>query len=199
MKDYKKKYNEVLERLKRLIKNDTDHVIYEDDILECVPELRESEDEKIRKDIISLVIKWWKDDGAVEPKFSTQRSMLAWLEKQGEKPADGKKRYFSDICVDADEFRNKIMEFLHKDKSLGLDESFWGKETVEQLKKFTDEGSKKIMEAMRKIVFAREPKYQDLMDEYCEAWKDIKEVSLSEKLAYYIGLLRMYNYLKEGK
>ena len=198
MEDYKEKYEKALEKGREFYAK-LGNTALKKEVEEIFPELAPSESDIIIGALKSGFKTLEKENNLKGLGGIKFERILAWLEKQGEKPADGKKRYFSDICVDADEFRNKIMEFLHKDKSLGLDESFWGKETVEQLKKFTDEGSKKMMEAMRKIVFAREPKYQDLVNEYCEAWKDIKEVPLSEKLAYYIGLLRMYNYLKKGE
>ena len=49
------------------------------------PELKESEDEKIRKDIIVLVKDWW--DRVNKDNISTKEQMIAWLEKQGEQKA----------------------------------------------------------------------------------------------------------------
>lgn len=48
------------------------------------PELRESEDERIRKDIIVLIKDWW--DRVNKDNISTKGQMLAWLEKQGSEP-----------------------------------------------------------------------------------------------------------------
>lgn len=45
--NYEKKYKEALERAKSKIKNDKDHVFYEDDVIEIFSELKESEDERI--------------------------------------------------------------------------------------------------------------------------------------------------------
>ena len=82
--NYEKKYKEALERAKQF--SEKPYLEDSKGIVEYIfPELQESEDERIRKDIISLVIKWWKDDGEVESKFSSKNSMLAWLEKQSEK------------------------------------------------------------------------------------------------------------------
>lgn len=47
------------------------------------PELKESEDERIRKDIISLVNEFWERIGSINPEYSSRSEMLAWLEKQG--------------------------------------------------------------------------------------------------------------------
>ncbi len=40
-------YDEALKRAKSKIKNDKDHVLYEDDVIEIFPELKESEDERM--------------------------------------------------------------------------------------------------------------------------------------------------------
>ena len=82
--DYEKKYKEALERAKDYYEKG--YLMINAALEKMFPELNESEDETIRKDIISLVNKWWKEDGAVEQDFSSQVSMIAWLEKQGEKP-----------------------------------------------------------------------------------------------------------------
>ena len=76
-----RRYDESLERAKSKIKNDKDHVLYEDDIIELFPELAESEDEMIRKEIIAH-IKWCEDSG-----YCAKEEMTRWitfLEKQGE-------------------------------------------------------------------------------------------------------------------
>ena len=85
MEYYRKKYNEVLERLKSLIKNDTDHIIYEDDILERVPELRESEDERMIQYFKDLA-PFDKADELYEKYGFSHKGAIAWLEKQGEQP-----------------------------------------------------------------------------------------------------------------
>ena len=47
-----KAYDEAIEIAKSKIKNDKDHILYEDDITDIFPELKESEDERIRKWLI---------------------------------------------------------------------------------------------------------------------------------------------------
>lgn len=81
-----KAYDEALERAKSKIKNDKDHVLYEDDITEIFPELRESEDERVVKAIINVFFSH-KD---YEVFFGVSvKDILAWLKKQAEqKPAD---------------------------------------------------------------------------------------------------------------
>ena len=73
MKDYEKEYKEALERAKKYrLKED---LIITQDIF---PELKESDDERIKKEIISAIKEDWPG----------HKDWIAWLESQGEKPAD---------------------------------------------------------------------------------------------------------------
>ena len=77
-----KAYDEAIKVAKSKIKNDNDHVLYEKDITDIFPELAESDDERIRKEIIAH-IKWCEDSG-----YCAKEEMTRWitfLEKQGEK------------------------------------------------------------------------------------------------------------------
>lgn len=74
-------YEERLEVAKRLYELSNDE---QKTALECIfPELCESEDEKVREDIISLVNEFWERIGSINPEYSSRSRMLAWLEKQG--------------------------------------------------------------------------------------------------------------------
>ena len=79
--DYEKKYKEALERARQF----SEHPLQEDSdsIVEYIfPELKESEDERIRKEIVRF-IQMEVEDEIVGNKW------LAWLGKQGEqKPAE---------------------------------------------------------------------------------------------------------------
>jgi hypothetical protein len=82
--DYKEKYNAALERARQFI----EHPLQEDsaNIVEYIfPELADSEDERIRKEIIDFL-------ELSHPQFVGKRDhekWIAWLEKQGkQKPAD---------------------------------------------------------------------------------------------------------------
>ena len=86
--DYKKAYQEALERAKYL-KENTDNVGAKDisyTFEYIFPELHENEDEKIRKEIIEFLI-WLKEfrNGGYEPsgKYVIE-DMIAWLEKRGD-------------------------------------------------------------------------------------------------------------------
>lgn len=75
-----KRYDEAIKVAKSKIKNDKDHVLYEDDIIEIFPELKESEDERILKNLKAVVKAYdmWAERGL------DMNDILAWLEKQGE-------------------------------------------------------------------------------------------------------------------
>ncbi len=91
-----KAYDEVLERGRKLKKTcDSTAVIGWCEYL--VPELKESEDEKIRKEIISYI----KSSGVV-----TNKQWIAWLEKQG------KEEYALKSSKDADLY--KFMQYIEK-------------------------------------------------------------------------------------
>ena len=75
-----KAYDEALLRAKSKINNDKDHVLYEDDVIEIFPELKESEDEKIRKDLIQ----WIDEFPDTIWRGHYKKDILAWLKKQGE-------------------------------------------------------------------------------------------------------------------
>ena len=76
-----KRYDEAIERAKAWYKLDNND-LSNDDLETLFPEIRESKDERIRKDIIVLVKDWW--DRVNKDNISTKEQMIAWLEKQGE-------------------------------------------------------------------------------------------------------------------
>ena len=81
-----KAYDEALLIAKPKIKNNKDHVLYENDVIEIFPELKESEDEKIRKDLIQ----WIDEFPDTIWRGHYKKDVIDWLEKQGEqKPAWG--------------------------------------------------------------------------------------------------------------
>lgn len=81
--DYEKKYNEALERAKK-VKHDIENIgcSMAPDMLEVIfPELAESEDERIRKWLIDDIKR--RSIGWTHSEF-TGEQILAWLEKQKE-------------------------------------------------------------------------------------------------------------------
>lgn len=108
--DYKEKYKEALERAKYALTTDMDNsghwaVNY------IFPELKESEDERIRKELIEFI----KSRGGFKQEY------IAWLEKQGEQhsPIDINKAElpFRRLCM-VDEM---VDEFAHTEvKGYGI-------------------------------------------------------------------------------
>ena len=91
--DYEKKYKDVLEKIRK----EYDRIRYLSSteardmyiaLGEIFPELKESEDERIRKNIIS----WLKNAEGQTIPINEYNSAIAWLEKQG-KPKDYHKLY----------------------------------------------------------------------------------------------------------
>lgn len=79
-----KRYDEAIKIAKSKIENNKDHVLYEDDVIEMFPELRESEDEEIRKAMIDF-FKSERQEGITVLHYGVNiERMIAWLEKKGE-------------------------------------------------------------------------------------------------------------------
>ncbi len=76
--DYKEKYEQALERAKVINPGTADYEV----AVKIFPELKESEDEKIRKRLIKIA-KTWKDGGYACGNDDEIDNILAWLEKQG--------------------------------------------------------------------------------------------------------------------
>ena len=88
MDTYEKKFMDFLDKMRGLLDNakKQGHIIVRvEDIENAFPELKESEDERIRKDIIALLHFGLADGSAVAPgRKTTREQAIAWLEKQGE-------------------------------------------------------------------------------------------------------------------
>ena len=95
-----KAYDEAVKAAKSKIKNDKDHVLYENDILDIFPELNESEseDEKIRKAIINFL---HEGNPFKNIKKETRQRWIAWLEKQGEQKSFAKYKVGDTIYYDS--------------------------------------------------------------------------------------------------
>lgn len=87
--NYEKEYNEALKRAKRFYDSNTNEG-YRQIFEEIFPELTENEDERIRKELIELVeeIRSTTYYGRCCYKEIPFKSILAWLEKQGEQTSD---------------------------------------------------------------------------------------------------------------
>lgn len=107
--DCEKKYNEALERARK-IHNDTEFDYEKGMIEEIFPELKESEDERIRKKLIShfkgLLVESSKQEcnDFLNKEF---KEYIAWLEKQEER---------SDTNSNTENDYTKVYEWLKKNK-----------------------------------------------------------------------------------
>ena len=81
--DYEKKYKNALEWARQVMNGETGFIRKE--VEEIFPELAESDDERIRRELIEHVI--WSEDNQDISTDEMER-WLAWLEKQGEKTSD---------------------------------------------------------------------------------------------------------------
>jgi len=86
MEDYKKKYDEKVEKMRDFIKKYDGTIFSKDgemykDLIEAFPELKESEDEKIRKELIQYL----KDYPNLPNGNCCRDDFFSWLEKQSEK------------------------------------------------------------------------------------------------------------------
>lgn len=85
--DYEQKYKEALERAKKL-KENPKAIFFEEENIHVsdyiFPELRESEDERIKKEIMEIIM---PHTCKTEKEFHRRKELCDWLEKQGQKPA----------------------------------------------------------------------------------------------------------------
>jgi phage gp36-like protein len=80
--DYEKKYKEALEWARKVMQGKIGFVL--DEVLEKFPELKESEDERIRMSLIELFKDMEWDDSILHDYNMDKDKTIAWLEKQGE-------------------------------------------------------------------------------------------------------------------
>ena len=101
--DYEKKYNEALERAKELIAKwiGKNKDFYIEDYSYIFPELRESEDERIRAVILKLVLGMRDEIFTTADKLVTKPKVLDWLKKQKEqKSKDDEQKWLDGIKRD---------------------------------------------------------------------------------------------------
>lgn len=103
IKEKAKAYDEALARANEMIKSMTNigGVAKVDDIQHIFPELKESDDERIRGNIIATIHLYYG-----EPLEDEAKEMIAWLEKQGEQKI---KTTEESLGIDSDTY-NKIVD-----------------------------------------------------------------------------------------
>lgn len=96
------RYDEAINVARSKIKNDKDHVLYEEDIADIFPELEWDEDEKIRKYILKCCEETIEaNDRGLELSMDTTKKLKNWLERQDkQKPIDFKAKNFYVSKVD---------------------------------------------------------------------------------------------------
>ena len=122
--NYEKAYKDALERAKKLYEQGT----ITESLSYVFPELKESEDERIRKVLIDLV-KCNERSGYTLLNNVTTDSILAWLEKQALKP-----KWTEEDVIRLD----RICKTLWKNRKGDTDEIFQQEQDVEWLKSLKD-------------------------------------------------------------
>ena len=85
--DYEQKYKEALERAKEWMAGKYGHYVSDtpQEIAEFIfPELKESEDERIRKELTDYIKSKFENSCSPTPSKNILGNWIAWLEKQGE-------------------------------------------------------------------------------------------------------------------
>lgn len=115
METYEQKYNEIVERIKEL--HDAGNSLTKKQMEIILPELRDSEDERIRKDVLAFI----RREGQHIDKYKWHK-WIAWLEKQ--KPVE-----------------------WSEDDEIGLEETMWCvNEAVQNAKTESDKQNAKTAE-----------------------------------------------------
>ena len=104
-----KRYDDAIERAKEI--NNEQRAQPFNIMTRVFPELKELEDEMIRKYIIKVVHEWWVRCNDPAPDFPNEEQMLAWLEKQGEQKS------LDDVAKEITKNKETAMSFL---KSCGI-------------------------------------------------------------------------------
>lgn len=117
------RYDQAIKVAKSKIKNDKDHVLYEDDVIEMFPELKESEEERIRKEIIIYLYNELNNITQLTPRTNEFERWIAWLEKQGEKEKFIKKELG---CIRG--YREEAIRRLHELENQGEQKQEWSEE-----------------------------------------------------------------------
>ena len=152
--NYEQKYKEALERVKFMIESvdcGDENCFNVDDIKELFPELAESEDEKVRKEIIEYI------------KTGTYRKdWIAWLEKQGEQK-DVRYKYLEDLLAADDIYQVSVNdEMIETAKDIAL--KAISKMAISELLSFKKQGEQKPVDV--KKILAEHNTINDIVKTY---------------------------------
>lgn len=85
-----KRYDKAINIAKSKIKNDKDHILYEEDIIEIFSELKEKTDEEMIQKLIAIVHLYYGEEVDIE-----KDECLEWLEKQSKNKSIERKDFIS--------------------------------------------------------------------------------------------------------
>lgn len=108
IKEKARRYDEAIVRAKSKIKNDKDHLLYEEDITYIFPELKDDED-KIRNFISNELVCLRATDGKGSDRYEELTNAITWLEKQGEQNL-----VIEGTFINADEVRENFMQEVYR-------------------------------------------------------------------------------------
>lgn len=171
-----KAYDEALARANEMIKSMTNigGVAKVDDIQHIFPELKESEDERIRGNIIATIHLYYG-----EPLEDEAKEMIAWLEKQGEQKI---KTPEESLGIDSDTYNKIVDECIYGEQKPALSEE-------------DEEIYRKCICAMRASAcgFPEEEKFVEQVDNWFKSLKERYTWKPSEEqmntLEYYMHTL----------
>ena len=137
-----KAYDKALERVKDFIEKQNPPAFDKDLIGTIFPELRENEDEKIRKGIIKY-LSWIKDrDGSYMPNNIPFDEMIAWLEKQADKD-----KLIKELGEYKVKYTQEVLE-KHINSMSDKDDERLRKTTIAFLKDFVEQGYENAVECI---------------------------------------------------
>ena len=111
--DYKERYEKALKRAEAAIDIAADKDLVKGVATTIFPELRESKDERISREITEFIVNF-HNGNYVKPYDYTIGAWLAWLEKQGEKPADAR-IVWHDVSEEPEEMKELLVEWDSED------------------------------------------------------------------------------------
>lgn len=157
MEDYKEKYEQAIENIKKIKDANKDNKELVDFIEYKYPELKDSEDEKIRKELIKYL------ESRLHTSFNQEAKIckdgIAWLEKQGEfKPIFRVGDYIRNkktkdrVLIEQIDIANKVYCYVSRDDAAEIHSDFrfseqndWeiiGQKIVEQKPAWSEEDEK---------------------------------------------------------
>lgn len=216
MENYEEKYNKAIDVIKRIKEVNKDNAELVDFIEYNYPELKKSDDEKIRKDIISFV------EQAIDAGYGIiskerKEKWIAWLEKQGEQqPLTTEDK---DADKAAEEYRNFRLSCGIKDPAMlhEIEEAYYEGAIRQKPIERSEEDEKMLEDCIGAVAAADYYPYEDKqnMEKWLESlkpqshWKPSDEMlaalyrvspeNVMEKSEDEILLDKLYQGLKYGR